>query len=193
MRMRAQTTFVTLLLFIMTVIKTKTEDFKTLNCGDEKELFEAKGVIQTPNFPRAFPVPIRCRWIIDASNFTNDNDKVEIYVYLTQLFVRTGLNITEYKLYEKEAKTGYTGSTILKLPPPPDTEYLSVRTNLTYLVIDFELDMLEGNHLRVLHGLMDVFGFNITYEITTSGERSGLCTVNECSLVGHCYASADFS
>lgn len=191
--MNAHITFTTLFLFIMTLFEIKAEDFKPLRCGDEKELYEAKGVIQTPNFPHAFAVPIRCRWIIDASNFSSAGEKVEIYVYLTQLFVQTGLNITEYKLYDKESKTGYTGSTILKMPSPPDEEYQFVRTNLTYLVIDFELDMLEGNHLRVLHGLMDVFGFNITYEISTTGERTDLCTVTECSLVGHCYANADFS
>lgn len=177
----------------MTVFDAKTDEFRPQNCGQEKYLYDARGVIQTPNFPRAFPVPIRCRWVIDASNFTGVGKKVEIHVYLTQLFVTTGLNITEYVLYEKESQKGYSGSSILQLPTQPGKEYVFVPSNCTYLVIDFELDMLEGNHLRALYGLMDVYGFNITYEVSTTGERKTACTVNECSLVGHCYASADFS
>lgn len=193
MRMSIHFAFLLPFFFITMVSKTKTDDFIPFNCGSEKELNDVKGVIQTPNFPHAFPVPIRCRWVIDASNFTSTGDKIEIYVYMTQMFVRTGLNITEYKLYDKEAKIGYAGLTLLELPPPSGKEFQFVKSNLTYMVIDFQLDMLEGNHLRVLHGLMDVYGFNVTYEVSTTGERTDICTVNECSLVGHCFASADFS
>lgn len=64
-------------------------------------------------------------------------------------------------------------------------------TRRHYLVIDFALERLEGNHLRVLDDLLDVYGFNITYE-TRRDVRNSTCSVVGCSLSGNCYASKDF-
>lgn len=74
--------------------------------GEVKEcggmLNTPRGVLQTPDFPRKFPVPIRCRWIIDASQLSN-NQHLSIVVYFTQLFVSTGLLFTEFDYYEHDS------------------------------------------------------------------------------------------
>jgi hypothetical protein len=59
------------------------------------------GVIQTPNFPNPFPVPIKCQWIIqhDIINGT-------ISVYFTQQYTTTGLTFTEYMYYDSSYKLG---------------------------------------------------------------------------------------
>lgn len=58
-----------------------------------------RGVLQTPGFPKPFPVPIHCKWIIDASHLSTD--KTSIVVYLTQLFVFGGLTFTDYVFYDR--------------------------------------------------------------------------------------------
>lgn len=191
-----------LLLFVlaMSVFKAKST-FTPTNCGNVTILTAAKGFIHTPNFPKAFPLPIRCRWVIDKTAFEpqlgDTGNATQIYIYLTQLFVTSGLNITEYRVYDEESNTAYTENVHLDLSA---TDVISNGTlyvhtvNYSFMVIDFVLDMLEGNHLRVMDNLMDVYGFNITYEISkTARGDNDTCTVSECSFLGHCYASADFS
>lgn len=58
------------------------------------------GVVHTPEFPRMFDVPISCRWVIDSSAIPEDTI---IVIYLTQLFVTTGLTFTEYTYYEPDS------------------------------------------------------------------------------------------
>ncbi|KAL6953389.1 hypothetical protein U1Q18_051661, partial [Sarracenia purpurea var. burkii] len=98
---------------------------------------QTNGVIQTPNFPQPFAVPIRCRWVIDATNHSDPT----IYVYFTQLFVTTGLKISEYMLYDEGV--GYNGRTIFDLPSRDSFKFKPVGTNHSYMVIDFELYQLE--------------------------------------------------
>lgn len=159
-------------------------------CGTpaNQPLVETRGVITTPMFPGPFPVPIECEWVIQA----NDGGEVMIEVYFTQLFVTDGLTITEYSQY------------------PPDFGFVTVRevfnkshisqygqsmlTTLPYLVIRFRLDRLEGNHIRVHNDLMDVYGFNITYEMRPVGsERDDVCSLLVCSYSGNCLGNADLS
>lgn len=191
MQMSADFAFL-LFFFTMAVFKAKTVNFVPINCGSEKILNDTKGIIQTPNFPNAFTVPIRCRWVISIPHHLELNVSVEIFVYFTQLFVSTGLNITAYNHYEEGI--GYTGNNLLELTSVEAAlDSLHVHTKDPYVVIDFEMDILEGNHLRVLHHFMNVFGFNITYEIITSGFARDSCSVLGCSMVGNCYTNIDFS
>lgn len=159
--------------------------------GRVKELTTRRGIIQTPNFPNAFAVPIHCRWLINASDYANETPVV--YVYFTQLFVKFGLTITEYGYFDTDNEEGIYKREIFNAVDSDVLRYEFSRTNLAYLMIDFQLDRLEDNHLRVLYHLMDVYGFNITYEITKYEPRDKRCTVSDCSLVGHCYANYDFS
>lgn len=191
------------LLFVlaMTVFKAKSTQFSPVNCGNVTILTAAHGVIQTPNFPKAFRVPIRCRWVINktaiASQLEADNQTVEVNVYLTQLYVTTGLTITEYHVYDEESNTAYTGNIQLNLSTTDviDKGVMYVSTvNYPFMVIDFTLDVLEGNHLRVLDKWLDVYGFNITYEISTIPRNdTDICSVSLCNFLGDCYADADFS
>lgn len=59
------------------------------------------GVIQTPNFPNPFPVPIKCRWIIE-----HDIVNGTISIYFTQQYTTSGLTFTEYMYYDESYKLG---------------------------------------------------------------------------------------
>ncbi|XP_026743102.1 uncharacterized protein LOC113504834 [Trichoplusia ni] len=59
------------------------------------------GVIQTPNFPNPFPVPIKCKWIIE-----HDIVNGTISIYFTQQYTTSGLTFTEYMYYDESYKLG---------------------------------------------------------------------------------------
>ncbi|XP_015605218.1 uncharacterized protein LOC107272516 [Cephus cinctus] len=156
-------------------------------CGEH--LTSIKGVIHTPNFPGPFEVPLKCRWVIDSSDQPPSNGS--IIVYLTQLFVYKGLTFTEYAYYETD--TSNLGATVIKEVTEGNVfEFRWFKTFRPFLVIDFELHRLEGNHVRVLDNLLDVYGFNITYEITGDEPKNDSCSVRDCSYTGHCILGADY-
>ncbi|XP_046986206.1 uncharacterized protein LOC124556264 [Schistocerca americana] len=146
----------------------------------------ARGVIHTPNFPRPFPVPIRCRWII----LTN-SPSPSIVVYLTQVYVTSGLSVTEYSYYESESYN-YGRKVVHRVTDQNVTETKWLWSGYPALIIDFQLDALEGHHLRVLDTLLDVYGFNITFEVGAP-VHAHTCNALECSFNGDCVAAADFS
>lgn len=149
-----------------------------------------QGVIQTPNFPEKFPVPIHCTWIIDASAYHTPNSS--IIVYLTQQFVLGGLKITEYDYYADGFKVKNDQKHPFELNEQTVTQVAWVRFYSQFLEIQFTMDNLYGTHLRALDRLLDVYGFNITYEI---GEtvKPYQCNALQCRYLGHCYATKDFS
>lgn len=59
------------------------------------------GTIQTPNFPNPFPVPIKCRWVIE-----HDIVNGTISIYFTQQYTTSGLTFTEYMYYDESYKLG---------------------------------------------------------------------------------------
>lgn len=151
-------------------------------------LVGTKGVITTPQFPGPFPVPIECEWVIQADAAAD----AMIEVYFTQLFVTDGLTITEYSQYPVDfgfvtVREVFNKSHI--------TQYgQSMLSTLPYVVIRFQLDRLQGNHIRVHDDLMDVYGFNITYEMRPAGnERSDVCSLYHCSYSGNCLGNADLT
>ncbi|KAK9512693.1 hypothetical protein O3M35_001065 [Rhynocoris fuscipes] len=174
---------------LCTVVKwTMAEE----ECGGQ--LTADRGLIQTPNFPKPFKVPIKCRWIIDSS--MQPNQPVQIVVYLTQLFVTTGLIFTEYAYYEPDSPNYQLEPKVLhKVTEENVAVTTTVATNNSFLVVEFKMDRLEGNHLRALDGLLDVYGLNITYNmhVGTGKLPDYSCTAAKCSMLGHCYASSDFS
>ncbi|XP_046822481.1 uncharacterized protein LOC124425738 isoform X2 [Vespa crabro] len=149
-----------------------------------------KGIIETPNFPKAFPVPITCRWVIDVSDITSTNSS--IVVYMTQLYVYKGLKLTEYAYYESET-TNYGASLVQEVTEGNVFVHRWFRTFRPFLVLEFELDRLEGNHVRVLDDLLDVYGFNVTYQMTEEEPNPNACSVSECSFTGNCLLSADYT
>lgn len=166
------------------------EPYRRCGTPEYQPLVATKGVITTPKFPGPFPVPIECEWVIQA-NVADGGDTI-IEVYFTQLFVTDGLTITEYSVYPPDfglvtMREVFNKSHI--------TQYgQSMVTTLPYLVIRFRLDRLEGNHIRVYDDLMDVYGFNITYEMRPAGnERNDVCSLYFCSYSGNCLGNADLS
>ncbi|KAF6207319.1 hypothetical protein GE061_018560 [Apolygus lucorum] len=161
-------------------------------CGGH--LTAERGVITTSNFPRPFDVPASCRWVIDSSS--TPQPPVVIVVYLTQLFVSTGLTFTEYAYYEPDSPSFQLEPRVLHTVTEENAATTAtVWTNQSFLVVDFAMDRLEGNHLRAADGLLDVFGINVTYNMHSAiGKLPDYsCTAAKCSLLGNCYASADYS
>ncbi|CAK9815543.1 Adhesion G protein-coupled receptor B3 [Anthophora plagiata] len=156
-------------------------------CGGH--LTAPRGVIQTPNFPRSFHVPIKCRWVIDVSDIPATNSS--IVVYLTQVYVYKGLSFTEYAYYESESMN-FGAALIKEITEGNVFEYKYFRTFRPFLVVEFELDRLEGNHVRVLNNLLDVYGFNVTYQMTEDVPNSDSCSVQNCSYTGNCLVSGDY-
>ncbi|XP_017878424.1 uncharacterized protein LOC108624011 isoform X2 [Ceratina calcarata] len=179
-----KSTIVSLFLFLIGSAATT----ETTICGER--LTASRGVIQTPNFPRAFPVPIKCRWVIDVSDIPATNSS--IVVYLTQMYVFKGLTFTEYAYYESESMN-FGAALIEEITEGNVFEYKLFRTFRPFLVIEFELDRLEGNHVRVLNDLLDVYGFNVTYQMTEDVPNSDSCSVQRCSYTGNCLVSADYA
>ncbi|KAK9512686.1 hypothetical protein O3M35_001058 [Rhynocoris fuscipes] len=154
------------------------------------------GLLQTPNFPKPFKVPIKCRWIIDSS--MQPNQPVSIVIYLTQLFVTTGLTFTEYAFYEPDSSFQLEPKLVFAVTEDNAITTQWVYTRNQYFVVEFTMDRLEGNHVRVLDDLLDVYGFNITYEMVPdyddeSPVRNSSCNLLGCSLAGNCFVTHDFS
>lgn len=152
-------------------------------------LTEKNGYIQTPNFPNPFSVPISCAWIIDASSFWG-TPNASIFVYLTQQYVMSsGLTFKEYMYYSDDFKVPSEMETVVK--EENATRTASVRSNSPFLEIRFQLDNLYGTHLRVMDHLLDVYGFNITYEVDTP--KPYQCNSKRCSFLGDCLATHNYS
>lgn len=175
-------------LFVWSLSISWATDQHSATC-QETTLTARRGVVSSPNFPRAFDVPLSCRWVIDASNFMSGN--TSIIVYMSQLYVYKGLRITEYAYYESEL-TNYGAEVIADITEGNVFDFRYVRTFHSYLVLDLKLDRHEGNHVRVLDHLLDVFGFNVTYEITDLAPDPNSCSLRDCSFAGHCLLHGDF-
>ncbi|XP_050095110.1 uncharacterized protein LOC126577486 [Anopheles aquasalis] len=156
-------------------------------CGSATPLTAPHGVLRTPNFPERFPVPISCTWIIDASAIVGGN--VSIVVYLTQQYVLGGLRFTEYMYYSDDYKV--PSMTVYELSEDDVTRVPWIRFQSPYLEVRFTMDNLYGTHLRALDRLLDVYGFNITYEVDTVKQQT--CNALHCRFLGNCYAKHDFS
>ncbi|CAB3385322.1 Hypothetical predicted protein, partial [Cloeon dipterum] len=150
------------------------------------------GVLHTPNFPHRFPTPAKCRWVLN----TPQSPDMNTIIWFTQIYLLTGLKITEQL---EESASGLGGSRVL-LDTSAHAQMLNytwVRTSMPYLIVELSLDQLEGNHVRTRDNLLDVFGFNITYELVPADkdtqQLSKRCSVVECSYAGDCLADASFT
>lgn len=158
-------------------------------CGGH--LTSRRGIISTPQFPSAFPVPIHCRWILDSSAMA-DSSNHSIIVYLSQLYAYRGLSFTEYAYYESEA-VSFGPASLETINEGNVFELGWLRTFRPYLVVEFSLERLEGSHVRVLDKLLDVYGFNLTYEIIEGQENPTACSLRECSFTGNCLLASDYA
>lgn len=166
---------------------TRLSSSAAYKCGGV--LTSRHGVIQTPNFPHKFTTPIECVWIVDASELMpHSGHNISIVVYLTQLYVLGGLKFTEYMYYSDDYKV--PAHRVFTLTEDDVTQVAWVQFNSQYLEIRFRMSSLDGTHLRALDRLLDVYGFNITYEVEPVKEYQ--CNTLQCRFLGHCYARADF-
>ncbi|KAJ8714142.1 hypothetical protein PYW08_007762 [Mythimna loreyi] len=153
-------------------------------CGGH--LKQHVGTIATPNFPNPFPVPIKCKWIIE-----HDIVNGTISIYFTQQYTTSGLTFTEYTYYDESYKLGERRALTVTEDNITKIKYLQVQSPV--LVVELTLDRLEGTQLRAL-GLLSVYGFNVTYEVRAATQSPGptSCSAVECRLLGHCLATHDY-
>lgn len=152
------------------------------------------GIIQTPNFPAQFATPLTCTWIIDASSQIEDGmgaGNTSIIVYLTQLYVLSGLTFTGYLVYDPtinlQIKSEFDS---FELKEEDVTQVAWLKFSTKFLEIKFSMSTVYGTHLRAPNRLLDVFGFNITYEVGTV--KPYQCNALKCRFLGHCFANANF-
>ena len=43
------------------------------------------GILETPNFPNRFPLPLRCVWIFDNTVMTNTDVQQKLFIYFTRV------------------------------------------------------------------------------------------------------------
>uniref|UniRef100_T1IRS6 CUB domain-containing protein n=1 Tax=Strigamia maritima TaxID=126957 RepID=T1IRS6_STRMM len=144
-----------------------------------------RGYMLTPNFPSAFPVPIRCRWIIEAPAGK------AISVYFTQFYLREGLRATEYlDFVDDNHYLGKKNFGVISF----DNRTTYMMTAKPVLILDLAIEDMNNINMRVMDHFLDVYGFNITYEIidNKAGVRRDACSIFHCSFNGHCFASAGF-
>lgn len=145
-----------------------------------------RGVISTPGFPRPYPVPIACRWVLEAA------PRQRVALYLTQFYMREGVTVSEYLFYSDE-QLNMGGTLIGSITS--ETEPTHVLSNKPVMVIDFQVREPGNIHHRVLDLFLDVYGFNLTYEMLEANEsmRADPCLEHHCSFTGVCLAAADWS
>lgn len=154
------------------------------------------GIIQTPAFPAPFETPLSCTWIIDASDSSDggggvSSDNASIVVYLTQLYVLSGLRFTGYLVYDDAFDLRIKSDESFVVQEEDATQVMWLKFSTKYLEIQFTIDTLTGSHLRALDHFLDVYGFNITYEVADS-IKPYQCNALKCRFLGHCLAAADF-
>ena len=154
------------------------------DCGGVFE--QSKGVIQTPNFPDPYPTPIYCDWLIRAP------PGKKIIIYFTQYYMTDSFYVTSYEYYQ-DRKTHLGQRDLGRLSWEHDL--VSLVAYQPFVLLQLSVESIGNRHLRVMDFLLEVYGFNITYEIVdkTTDVSKPTCSVKECSYLGNCLAAADFS
>ena len=155
----------------------------TTKCGGW--LNGTRGFLHSPNFPRPFPTPLDCRWIIHAP------PGQKIILYFTQFYVRSSFTLEEYTYYQDDGlyvEKNELGEVNF------DDYYKPFVALKPYLVIRFQRQDIGKIHYRVDEFFVDVYGFNITYELVdkNAGLRPDHCSIFQCSFLGDCFASHHF-
>jgi hypothetical protein len=153
-------------------------------CGGKMNA--SSGYFHTPNFPHRFPAPIACRWLFHAP------PGKKIVLYLTQFYLHNSFRVTEYSHYSEDTHGRVTWRGRYEVGEINFEEAYLVSSK-PYMLIDFRVAEIGNIHLRVDEYLLDVYGFNITYEMVDEEMpvRTDACTVIKCSFLGHCIATAN--
>ena len=103
-------------------------------CGSYRN--NSHGYIKTPNFPREFPLPISCQWLLHAP------PGKKIVLYFTQYYMRQNLHLIEYDYYESVHKN--RGRHDLG---EVSFEVSSFTVYKPYLLLQFEVEEAGNIHL----------------------------------------------
>lgn len=162
------------------------EEDHFIDCGGVFE--EPRGVLTTPNFPGPYPAPIYCEWLIKAPIDGSKNFK--IVLYLTQNYMKDSLYLTSYDYFQDTST--YVGRVFHGQIDWQSADI--VVSHQRFLLVQLGTHTIANRHLRVIDHLLDVHGFNITYEIldSTADLREKTCSVKNCSYLGNCEVSANF-
>eukprot|EP00105_Crassostrea_gigas_P045902 XP_019930050.1 PREDICTED: uncharacterized protein LOC105346195 isoform X2 [Crassostrea gigas] len=154
------------------------------DCGGR--LTDAKGVIKSPNFPKEFPTPIQCEWVIYNPQTRNTA------IYLTQFYLKGFVSVWQFEHYSNQRE--YINPRQLATLNA-NSEIQHIVSNKPYTVIRLAVSEINDINVRVLDHIVDVYGFNITYEFLdrSSTNLKRTCSINLCSYLGDCYANGDFS
>lgn len=169
---------------LVTVVSGENHGDMFTQCGGMYET--SKGVLSTPNFPAPYPTPIYCEWLIHAP------PGKKIVLYFTQNFMKDSVYISSYDFYQDI--NIYVGRKELgQIFWEHDLTFLVEYK--PYVLVQFSVETIGNRHVRVIDHLLDVYGFNITYEFMDSEENliKPTCSVKTCSYLGNCIASSDFS
>lgn len=155
------------------------------NCGGVFE--EPNGVLQTPNFPGPYPTPIQCQWLIHAK------PGKKIILYFTQYYMKDSFFVSDYQAYQDTST--YVGRQDFGEITWEHDDLLSLVSYRPYMLIEFNVNFIGNRHVRVINHLLEVYGFNITYEIVDANANVSklTCSVKTCSYLGDCVVSSDYT
>jgi hypothetical protein len=140
-------------------------------------------VLTTPNFPGPFQVPLSCKWVLYAP------PGKKVVIHFTQFYVREFFYIAEYDYYQDESV--YRGRRDIDVRIFEE-QIIYLQGFKPYVVVSFRVAEMGNMHVRVYDYLLDVYGFNITYEVIDSGRRAraDVCSIYHCSFLGNCIGDA---
>ena len=130
-------------------------EHQVYSCG--RTINDTRGFIHTPDFPKRFPVPILCRWIIKSS------PGKKIVLYLTQFYMRDSFQLTEYDSYTDEDT--YTGKHELGTIRFED-EDTSVSVYRPWLVLKFHVSPQQHFQWRIQNFIGIPFPKGRSYYLT---------------------------
>ncbi|GIY73341.1 uncharacterized protein CEXT_3381 [Caerostris extrusa] len=116
-----------------------------------------------------------------------------VAIYFTQFYLKSGFTAADYAYYSRHLKEGVGRHNFGTIASDGEPTYLI--SNHQILVLTMNVRSLDNIHLRVQEHLMDVSGFNVTYEMILRNKtvRNDDCIYHHCSFTGNCYAASDFN
>lgn len=178
-----QLTVLVMMIYLKTITASHQQVPSFHRCG--YHIDKKRGYISTPNFPKSYPVPIICQWVIEAPL------NCRIAVYFTQFYLKTGFSASEFAHYTADIGVGVRKSDFGIISSKDEPTYLV--SNQRILVLNLQVYTLDNVHLRVTDHLLETHGFNITYEVIQKNDsvRQDGCIYHHCSFTGFCLASED--
>lgn len=166
---------------------------------------EPRGVLTTPNFPGPYELPLKLCYVIKRRPDTSAGQQKTV-IYFTQFYLLSGVTIETYDKFAGLESPVNSGRAVAYQPVATDRP-TELEIQSQFVVISVDIDRIPGVNLRVLYELMDVHGFNITYEVIPDSQPTRLnysqpgdkelehdvCILDHCRFNGWCLANANFT